>query len=315
MKSYKLLAATVFGWLLLAQSAKAQSASLTGAVRNNNITEIEAFLRNGADVNAYDDDSDNVLINAALYASIDCMELLLQHKGNPNLANRFGQRPLMLCTDDIAKMKLLLRYGANINDTAQSGNSALLLACTGYGKYETVKWLIENGAAITAKRWNNETALMRAARFSDTATINLLLSKGLAIDAHPWGFTPLMYAVRAGNWDAVLCLVRHGADVNIADEDNDLPVIWAAVAGNAEVVNALLPKTKDINTKNVRAGMTPLMWATINEHDDPRIIKAFLDKGARVNSKATEGDTALSWALKKGNTATVALLRKAGAKE
>jgi len=59
--------------------------------------------------------------------------------------------------------------------------------------------------------------------------------------------------------------------------------------------------------------MTALMWATYNEHDNPEIIQAFLDKGALVNIKAKDGSTALSWAMKKGNTATVALLKKAGA--
>ena len=61
--------------------------------------------------------------------------------------------------------------------------------------------------------------------------------------------------------------------------------------------------------------MTPLMWATYNEHDSPQIIQAFLDKGADINIKAKDGSTALSWAMKKGNTETVALLKKVGAKE
>jgi ankyrin repeat protein len=300
---------------LLIQNIRAQSTSLIEAVRNNNIEEVRTFLRNGAVVNAYDDDSDNVLINAAIYASVDCIQLLLQHKSNPNLANKYGQTPLMLCTGDMDKMKLLFSYGANINDTAKSGNTALLIACSGYGQYQTVKWLIDNGADVTAKRWGNETALMRAAQFSDTMTINLLLSKGLDINAHPWAFSPLMYAVRSGNWAGVFCLVNHGADVNIPDDDNNPPVTWAAVAGNAEAVNAMLPGTKNINTTNIRAGMTPLMWATYNEHDNPQIIQAFLDKGADVNIKAKDGSTALSWAMKKGNTETVALLKKAGAKE
>ena len=59
--------------------------------------------------------------------------------------------------------------------------------------------------------------------------------------------------------------------------------------------------------------MTPLMWAVYNEHDNPQIIQAFLDKGALLNIKDKNGETALSWAMKKGNTATVALLKKAGA--
>jgi ankyrin repeat protein len=44
------------------------------------------------------------------------------------------------------------------------------------------------------------------------------------------------------------------------------------------------------------------------------MIQALLDKGADLNIKAKDGATALSWASKKGNTATVALLKKAGAK-
>jgi ankyrin repeat protein len=306
---------TLACFLLSIQSATAQSRTLNEAVINNDSTQIEVILRNGGDANACDADGDNALINAAIYASSGCMELLLKHKADPNLPNRFGQHPLMLCTNDLNKMKLLLQYGANINDTSLSGNSAFLMACTGYGKYQTVKWLIENNANITVKRWSKETALMRAARFSDTLTINLPIDRGLDVNAHPWGFTPLMIAVRLGNWDAVFCLLNHGADVNIADEDNDPAVMWAAAAGHTEAVKAMMPKVKNINTKNVRAGMTPLMWATVNEHDDPEIIRAFLDKGARINTKAADGSTALSWAQKKGNTATVALLRKAGAKE
>jgi ankyrin repeat protein len=301
--------------LLLTQHVKAQSASLIEAIRNNNSEVVKSFLSRGADLNAYDDDSDNVLINAAIYASVECMQLLLQHKANPNLANKYGHTPLMLCTNDMDKMKLLLSYGADINATAKSGNTALLITCSGYGQYNVVKWLIDNGANVTAKVWGNETALMRAAQFSDTMTINLLLNKGLDINANAWGTTPLMAAVRSGNWTGVFCLLNHGADVNIRDEDNNPPVIWAAISGNTDAVNAMLPRTKNINTTNLRAGMTPLMWATYNEHDNPQIIQAFLDKGADVNIKARDGSTALSWAMKKGNTETVALLKKAGAKE
>src|ERR1700761_3124036 len=80
------------GCLFLALGASAQSRSLNEAVMNNNVKEVEAFLRNGADPNAYDDDSDNVLVNAAMYSSATCMELLLKYKANPAFANRFANR-------------------------------------------------------------------------------------------------------------------------------------------------------------------------------------------------------------------------------
>jgi ankyrin repeat protein len=56
------------------------------------------------------------------------------------------------------------------------------------------------------------------------------------------------------------------------------------------------------------------MWAVYNEYDNVEVIQAMLDKGADINIIAKDGSTALSWALKKGNTGTVALLKKAGAK-
>src|SRR5205085_3977961 len=132
----------------------------------------------------------------------------------PNLPNKWGQTALMLCTEDSSKMSLLFRYGARINDSSLSGMTAFLFACTGYGKYASVKWLIDHGANMYAKRWRTETAIMRAAQFSDTATIGLLIEKGFDVNAHPWGYAPLMYAVRSGNWAAVPFLVRHGADEN-----------------------------------------------------------------------------------------------------
>jgi len=295
------------------QNMKAQSTSLIEAVRNNNIKEVKTFLSDGADVNAYDTDSDNVLINAAIYASVDCMKLLLKKKADPNLKNKYGQTPLMLCTHDLDKMKLLFQYGADINAKSKSENTALFIACSEYGLYKNIQWLIDNGADPLFKRWGGETALMQAAPFADTMTLHLLISKGVEINAYPWRASALTIAARYGNWPYVVSLLNNGADPNMVDELNMPPALWAAEYNNTEVLKRLLEKTKDINTIDSLAGMTPLMWATYNEHDNPQIIQALLDKGAMINVKDKHGATALSWAKKKGNTATVTLLKKYGA--
>src|SRR6478735_6747427 len=294
MKLIKLFASIIM--ITLSVSIYAQQPDLFDAVKNNNIKEVRSLLDKGADPNAYDDDSDNVLINAAIYASTDCMKLLLQNNANPNLKNKYGQMPLMLCTNDLDKMKLLLQYGANINDTSLSGNNALMIACIAGSSYTIVKWLIDNGANVKAKRWGGETALMRASQYSDTMTIHLLLSKRLDINEHPWGYTPLMYAARSANWPAIFCLLNNGADANIPDPTNMTILLWAAEQNNLEAVKALVKKTKNINTVDSLAGMTPLMWAAYNEHDNPQIIQVLLDNGAQVNIKAKDGSTALSWA-------------------
>ena len=135
----------------------AQQKNLFEAVRNNNLKEVRALLYKGANPNAYDDDSDNVLIYAAIYAAADCMKLLLQHKADPNLKNKYGQTPLMLCTHELSKMKLLLHYGADVNAKSNSENTALFIACSEYGLYKNIKWLIDNGADALFKRWGGVT--------------------------------------------------------------------------------------------------------------------------------------------------------------
>lgn len=313
MKIYTIYTLTICITLLFTLQLSAQQTTLFNAVRSNDVNQVKVLLNKGADPNAYDDDGDNVLINATLFASADCMKLLLQNKANPNLKNKYGEAPLMLCTSDLDKMKLLLQYGANINDTSQSGNNALMIACIGGSSYTIVKWLIDNGANVKAKRWGGETALMRAAQYCDTMSIHLLLSRGLDINEHPWGYTPLMYAARSANWQAIFCLLNNGADANIPDPNNTTILLWAAEQNNLEAVKVLVKKTSNINTVDSIAGMTPLMWASYNEHDNPQIVQVLLDNGALVNIKAKNGSTALSWAMKKGNTATVALLKQAGA--
>jgi ankyrin repeat protein len=314
MQGHCLMMILMFAALTFTQKILAQQTALFTAVKNNNIKEVKSLLDKDANPNAYDDDSDNVLINAALYASADCMKLLLLKKANPNLKNTYGQTPLMYCTHEMDKMKLLLEYGADINAKSNSGNTPLLIACIGNGQYENIKFLIDKGADPLARNYGKETSLMRAAQSGDTMTAHLLIGKGVVVNESPWGYTALMYAARYANWPFVFSLLDNGADPNTADTiSGQSPLLWAAEFNNVHAVKMLLKRTKNVNTSDNQKGMSTLMWAVYNEHDNPEIIQALLDKGAMINVKAKDGSTALSWALKKGNTATVALLKKAGA--
>jgi ankyrin repeat protein len=281
------------------------------AVKNNDTSEISALLAGGkADINIVDDDSDNVLMYAALYASTDVMELLLKKGAKINARNRAGETALMWSIHDRNKVALLLKNGADINAAARSGNTALLIGCVGNNQYEVVKMLLDKGAEISAKNKAKETALMRAALFGDTVTISLLISKGLDINAkNSDGRTALIQAIENSNRRVALQLLELGADPDVAFAIFPSSLCAAVLYGDTEVVNAILKKTK--NVIGIKAS---LLFAVYNEHDNIKIIQVLLDKGADVNMKAPDGSTVLSQALKKGNTATVALLRQAGAK-
>ncbi|HEV8273404.1 MAG TPA: ankyrin repeat domain-containing protein [Chitinophagaceae bacterium] len=284
------------------------------AVKNNNIKEVKSLLEQKTDPNSVDEDGDQLLMCAALYSSIECMQLLIEKGSNVNAKNKLDETVLMWSVHDLAKMKLLIQHGADVNAKAKSGNTPLLIASIGHGKYDAVKLLIDKGADALALNNRKENALIRASLFGDTATISFLLSKGLDINALSLdSTTALINAVLNANKPVIFQLLERGADPDKLSFFGLTSLSFAVIFTDAEAVKAILKKTEKVNAMD-SGGNTVLMYAGYNEHDDVEMIQTLLDKGADVNIKAKDGATALSWASKKGNTATVALLKKAGAK-
>ncbi|HJS53210.1 MAG TPA: ankyrin repeat domain-containing protein, partial [Chitinophagaceae bacterium] len=196
-----------------ALNAQMPASKIFEAVKNNDIKEIKSFLDKGGDPNSYDEDGDHLLMYAALYSSLDCMQLLLEKGSSPNAKNSAGETALMWSAHDLAKMKLLIHQGADINAKAKSGNTPLHIASVGQGRYETIKLLLDKGADPLAINEKKENALMRAALFGDTATITLLLSKGIDINAYTRdSSTALLNAALNVNTPIVIQLLERGAD-------------------------------------------------------------------------------------------------------
>ena len=295
-------------------SAQPASPKTFAAAKNSHIKELKALLDQGADPNSFDEDGDHLLMYAALYSSFDALQLLIDKGSNVNAKNGLDETALMWAVHDLAKMKLLIQHGADVNAKAKSGNTPLLIACVGNGKYEAVKLLLDNGANVSAVNNRKENALMRAALFGDTATISMLLNKKIDINAlSADSTTALLNAALNVNSPVVIQLLQKGADADKVCAFGLTALSVSVIFNDLSSVKAILKKAKKINIQG-GGGFTPLLWAVYNEYDNIEIINALLEKGADVNMKASDGSTPLTWALKKGNTETAALLKKAGAK-
>ena len=295
-------------------SGQTPAAKIFAAVKNNDSKELKTLLDQGADPNSYDEDGDHLLMYAALYSSVACMELLVEKGCNVNAKNNLDETALMWAVHDLEKMKLLLQHGADVNARAKTGNTPLLIASIGHGKYDAVKLLLDKGADASTLNNKKENALIRAALFGDTATVSLLLSKGIDVDAMAADSTTALFnATLNANRPVIFQLLEKGADPDKICFFGLTPLTGAVVFSDPESVKAILKRSKKVNAQDA-GGNTVLMYAGYREHDNVDVIQALLDKGADVNIKAKDGATALSWASKKGNTATVALLKKAGAK-
>jgi len=85
----------------------------------------------------------------------------------------------------------------------------------------------------------------------------------------------------------------------------------AATLKNPELVDLLIDKGADVNARDYR-GYTALMAAAYygNEH----CVKRILQKKPDINWKASDGNTALSFAKKRKHTKIAKILKANGAK-
>ncbi len=91
-------------------------------------------------------------------------------------------------------VKSLLARHADVNATAEQGETALMIAVT-HGRSDCVKALVEGGAGVNAKDANQQTSLMHAASIGDDDCVKLLITSGAELNAKDLGgHTALCFA-------------------------------------------------------------------------------------------------------------------------
>ncbi len=126
---------------------------------------------------------------------------------------------------------------------------------------------------------------------------NIWVVKDLVNQHDKFGFTPLMCAASLERSPSVSSLVelllQYGANPIFTDGVGNLPIHWAAYAGNESVVQLLLshPCPSPLNTQNLY-GDTPLHFAARYGHAG--VVQALLLAGSMYDTRNADGKTALS---------------------
>lgn len=98
-----------------------------------------------------------------------------------------------------------------------------------------------NAENLDARIGNNETALMRAARYGALNYVDELLAAGASIDVkNADGNTALWFACFSGNEAVVQRLIDAGADLDNQNDNGATALIYAASAGKTRMVQLLV---------------------------------------------------------------------------
>ena len=125
------------------------------------------------------------------------------------------------------------------------------------------------------------------------------------------GTTPLHWAVRAGDVDAVKRLLHDGANARATNRYGVTPLSLASESGDAAMIDVLLAAGADAKAV-LSSGQTMLMLAA--RSGNPAAIRTLVAHGAHANAQENVlGETALVWAAAENHGDAIAALVQAGA--
>lgn len=179
LNSHALLA--LLATLLLHGGTPPESPVADAAMRGD-AAEVEALLRNGADVNAAQGDGMTALHWAAELGDVEMAEVVLAAGANPAALTRLGDyTPLHAAaksgSDGVARA--LLRAGADAEARTSTGGATPLHLAAGAGHFAVVEALVAHGVEVDAQEpmWL-QTPLMFASASGHTPVVRVLLAAG-----------------------------------------------------------------------------------------------------------------------------------------
>jgi ankyrin repeat protein len=227
--------------------------------------------------------------------------------------------------DEVESARLLLAAGADVNDTAPAGTSALVVAVhSDSAKVATL--LLEKGADPNADQ-AGYSALHAAVLRGNVKLVEALLARGARPNAvltkptaarrygNEWGFgdhlvgtTPFYLAAKFGELDIMRALASAGADPRAQAPD-----------GSTAVMIALdTPATRTGNVdgfgtdRRDRYGLITAVTPEQVESDALAIARLAIELGGDVNQADGAGNTALHLAASKGFNRVIQLLVEKG---
>lgn len=175
-------------------------------------------------------------------------------------------------------------------------------------------WKLALGV-LAAMVWISASAnafvdFFRAVNVDNAGLVKQLLARGFDPNAaNDYGQVALYLAIRDEAPRVAEALLAHPqTKVDIANSSGETPLMMAALKGSAEWTQRLIERGAQVN----RSGWTPLHYAASGGDSTP-VVALLLERGAQIDARAPNGNTALMMAARYGAWDSADLLLARGA--
>ena len=166
-----------------------------------------------------------------------------------------------------------------------AGNTMGLLDASRAGDFVTVESLLKDKVDVNQTQANGASALSWAVYHDNVAAVDMLLVAGGDPNiANEYGVTPLSIACANQDAGIVSKLLSAGARPDLAKLTGETPLMTCANTGQVDAVMALVKNGANINASENKQQQTALMLATAERH--PQVVKVLVENGADVNARS-----------------------------
>ncbi|KAJ3579867.1 hypothetical protein NPX13_g696 [Xylaria arbuscula] len=297
------------------KKTSAGGTALIIAAENGHVSTCNRLLTLGADVNGTNDAKATALIAACRAGSKELAELLLKHHADISATDSDGTTPLhaAVSTPDLVRFLLGRTPKPSTNVPDFTGRTPLLEAIA-KGSLESIDLLIMDGVTLDNE---NRTCLHQAIKSRHSAILKRLIDEGANCDVdNGQDSMPLHLAAEIAFPEAVEHLIPKISDINAVSGYYGT-ALCAAVAGaysqrenGIRCVEILLDNNADVNRYGGEY-FSPLQTAAWFEIE--ALVRLFLAREAEVDAMGGYFTTALNAAVDCNRVDLTKILLEAGA--